>query len=90
MVSVPQQNDKYFDLGGAVGWVSTAFISLYYPALKAKFLDGIQKPLPSLSTFPPHKLALTAAVTIWSLKLGSFLALVFMRILDGGCLLTDP
>ena len=88
MVFVPQQNEKYFDLSGAVGWMSTTFISLYYPALKAKFFDGIQKPLPSLSTFPPHKLALTAAVTIWSLKLGGFLAMVITLTLNSGCLLT--
>ncbi|KAL9714268.1 hypothetical protein Ac2012v2_002579 [Leucoagaricus gongylophorus] len=75
LVFVPQQNDKYFDLSGAVGWMSTTFISLYYPALKTKFLNDVNGPLPSLSTFAPHQLILTAAVIIWSLRLGSFLAL---------------
>ncbi|XP_006459239.1 hypothetical protein AGABI2DRAFT_201274 [Agaricus bisporus var. bisporus H97] len=74
-VFVPQQNDKYYDLGGAVGWVTTTFISLYYPSLKSKFWDGIPGPLPALSSFAPRQLLLTAAVGVWSLRLGSFLAL---------------
>jgi len=90
VVFVPQQNDKYFDLCGTAGWMSTAFISLYGPSLKAKFWDGIQRPWPSLSSFPPHKLMLTAAVAFWSLKLGGFLVMVFTHIMNSGCLLTDP
>lgn len=76
LVFVPQQNDKYYDLGGALGFLSTTFISLYYPALKAKFYHGIPGPLPALSTFAPRQLLLTAALGIWSIRLGSFLAYV--------------
>ncbi|KAJ3567517.1 hypothetical protein NP233_g6315 [Leucocoprinus birnbaumii] len=74
LIFVPQQNDKYYDLSGAVGWMSTTFISLYYPALKTKYWDGVPGPLPALSSFAPRQLLLSAAVGIWSLRLGSFLA----------------
>ncbi|GAW07813.1 DUF1295-domain-containing protein [Lentinula edodes] len=34
LVFVPQRNEKYYDLGGAVGFISTTFASLYYPSLR--------------------------------------------------------
>ena len=76
LIFVPQQNETYYDLGGALGWISTTFLSLYYPYLKAKYWDGISGPLPALSTFAPRQLLLTAAVGIWSIRLGSYLAMV--------------
>ncbi|EDR08703.1 uncharacterized protein LACBIDRAFT_297170 [Laccaria bicolor S238N-H82] len=81
LIFVPQQNETYYDLGGAVGWVSTTCLSLYYPFLKAKYWDGIPGPLPALSTFAPRQLLLTAAVGIWSIRLGSYLA---MRAIKAG------
>ncbi|KDR79009.1 hypothetical protein GALMADRAFT_244736 [Galerina marginata CBS 339.88] len=81
LIFVPQQNETYYDLGGAVGWVSTTFVSLYYPALKAKFWDGIPGALPALSSFAPRQLLITAAVGVWSVRLGSFLA---MRAIKAG------
>ncbi|RXW21769.1 hypothetical protein EST38_g4088 [Candolleomyces aberdarensis] len=72
---VPQQNETYFDLGGAIGWLSTTFVSLYYPTLKAKFLEGRIEAFPPLSSFAPRQLLLSAAVGLWSLRLGSFLAI---------------
>ncbi|KAG5354141.1 hypothetical protein C0989_007504 [Termitomyces sp. Mn162] len=75
LVFVPQQNEKYYDLCGALGFLSTTFVSLYYPSLKAKFLDGIPGPLPALSSFAPRQLLLSAALGIWTARLGSFLAL---------------
>ncbi|KAJ7650747.1 hypothetical protein FB45DRAFT_888701 [Roridomyces roridus] len=74
MIFVPQQNEKYYDLGGAAGFMSTAFISLYYPFLRSKFLEGVPGPLPSIMSFAPRQLLLSAALGIWSLRLGSFLA----------------
>ncbi|RDB25775.1 hypothetical protein Hypma_006418 [Hypsizygus marmoreus] len=74
LVFVPQQNEKYYDLGGALGFVSTTFISLYYPALKDKFYYRIPGALPPLSSFAPRQLLLSAALGIWTLRLGSFLA----------------
>lgn len=91
LIFVPQQNDKYYDLGGAIGWASTTFISLYYPALRAKFWDGIPGPLPALSSFAPRQLLLSAAIGIWSFRLGSFLAMVRIpALLPNGGLLTYP
>lgn len=56
--------------------MSTTLVSLYYPALTAKFWDGAPGSLPALSSFAPRQLLLSAAVGIWSFRLGSFLAMV--------------
>jgi len=74
LIFVPQQNETYYDLGGACGFLSTTFVSLYYPALKSKFIDGQAGPLPSLSSFAPRQLLLSAAIGIWCVRLGTFLA----------------
>ncbi|KAJ7352371.1 hypothetical protein DFH08DRAFT_858679 [Mycena albidolilacea] len=74
LIFVPQQNEKYYDLGGAAGFLSTTFVSLYYPALKSKFLDGRAGPLPSVWSFAPRQLLLSVAIGIWSARLGTFLA----------------
>lgn len=76
LVFVPQQNDKFYDLGGAVGWLSSTAISLYYPSVKAKFWDGTPGALPRLTSFAPRQVLLSAAVGLWSLRLGTFLATV--------------
>ncbi|KAF9565400.1 DUF1295-domain-containing protein [Agrocybe pediades] len=81
LIFVPQQNETYYDLGGAIGWVSSAFLSLYYPALKARFWDGLPVALPPLASFAPRQILLTAALGIWSVRLGSFLA---MRAIKAG------
>lgn len=64
----------FYDLGGAVGWLSTTLLSLYYSAWKEKFYYDVPGPLPGLSFFAPRQLLVTAAVVIWALRLGSFLA----------------
>lgn len=79
---VPTQNDKYYDISGALGWLSTAFVSLYYPTLKARLWDGLPVPFPPLSTFPTRQLLLNAAVGIWALRLGSYLGARAIK--DGG------
>lgn len=63
----------FYDCGGAVGWVSTALVSLYYPGLKGNFWEGA---LPALSSFAPRQLLVTAAVGLWSIRLGTFLTWV--------------
>ncbi|KAI0058776.1 DUF1295-domain-containing protein [Artomyces pyxidatus] len=73
-IFVPQANEKYYDLSGAMGFLSTTFVSLYYPALKAKLWEGQNVPLPSFSSFAPRQLLLSAALGIWTIRLGSFLA----------------
>ncbi|EPQ54180.1 DUF1295-domain-containing protein [Gloeophyllum trabeum ATCC 11539] len=70
-IFVPQANEKYYDLGGSLGFLSTTFVSLYYPSFKAKYWDGLPVSLPS---FAPRQLLVTAALGIWTIRLGSFLA----------------
>jgi len=70
LIFVPQQNEMFYDCGGAVGWVSTTLVALYYPSLKAKFWEGT---LPALSSLAPRQLLVSAAVGLWSIRLGTFL-----------------
>jgi hypothetical protein len=88
LIFVPQANEKYFDLGGAIGFLSTTAISLYYPSLKLKFWDGVPGPLPLLKSFAPRQLLLTAALSIWSVRLGSFLVQVCVCHYYWGCSLS--
>ncbi|KAF5353821.1 hypothetical protein D9758_010575 [Tetrapyrgos nigripes] len=74
LIFVPQQNDKYYDFCGAIGNLSTTFVSLYYPTLQASFSAGKLLPLPPLSSFAPRQLLLTAALGVWAIRLGGFLA----------------
>ncbi|KAJ3921761.1 hypothetical protein F5877DRAFT_35324 [Lentinula edodes] len=76
LVFVPQRNEKYYDLGGAVGFISTTFASLYYPSLRESVMGGKFLPLPPLSHFAPRQLILSAALGIWITRLGSFLVQV--------------
>ena len=74
---VPRANEKYYDLAGALGFLSTTFVSLYYPSLAAKFWGNAPSAvIPALSTFAPRQLLATAALTMWSARLGTFLAMV--------------
>ncbi|KAI0261495.1 DUF1295-domain-containing protein [Gloeopeniophorella convolvens] len=73
-IFVPQKTDKYFDLGGSLGFISTAFVSLYYPVLKARFWEGARNvPFPPITSFAPRQLLITAALGVWTVRLGSFL-----------------
>ena len=77
MIFVPTQNEKFYDLCGAVGWALATFISLYYPALKAKFWDRIPgAEIPPLSLFSERQLLATAVLGLWTLRLGIFLTRV--------------
>ncbi|KAG5652186.1 hypothetical protein H0H81_005985 [Sphagnurus paluster] len=74
-IFVPQQNEKYYDLGGALGFLSTTAVSLYYPALKAKFITRVPGAIfPPLTSFAPRQILLSAALALWSARLGTFLA----------------
>lgn len=75
-VFVPLHEDRFYDLSGALGWLSTSFLSLYYPALKARFVEGTISSLPHITSFAPRQLLLSAAVGIWSARLGTFLGIV--------------
>ena len=68
----------YFDLCGALGYLSTAFVSLYYPQLRSKAAyllgNGNNVSFPPLSTFAPRQLLLTACLSVWATRMGYFLA----------------
>ena len=89
-IFVPQANEKWYDLGGTLGFLSTTFISLYYPTLKARYLEGANVPFPPLSSFAPRQLLLTASLVIWTVRLGSFLVQVsttaHLRSVDAACM----
>ncbi|KAF7312052.1 Carbohydrate esterase family 9 protein [Mycena indigotica] len=72
-------NEKYYDLAGSLGFITSTFVSLYYPSLKAKYIRGTA--LPSLLSLAPRQLLVTTALGIWSLRLGTFLA---MRAIKAG------
>ncbi|OSD06366.1 DUF1295-domain-containing protein [Trametes coccinea BRFM310] len=80
LMFVPQANEKFYDLGGSIGFVSTTLVSLYYPHLKAKYWDRVPNAiLPPISSFAPRQILLNAAIFAWTARLGSFLFTRAMR-----------
>ncbi|CDO70875.1 hypothetical protein BN946_scf184804.g7 [Trametes cinnabarina] len=74
LIFVPQANEKYYDLGGSIGFVSTTLVSLYYPHFRAKYVERLPSAIiPPLSSFAPRQLILNAAILAWTARLGSFL-----------------
>jgi steroid 5-alpha reductase family enzyme len=78
MMFVPIQGDQFYDLGGALGFLSTTFLSLYYPSLRDKYwlktTPAAQAPLPAITSFHPRQLIISAMLGIWSARLGTYLA----------------
>lgn len=85
MIFVPQETEVYFDLGGALGFLSTTFISLYFPVLKEKLYLGNEMEFPSLLSFSPRQVLLSSCVALWSTRLGSFLLTVRPELLYHIC-----
>ena len=78
-IFVPQANEKFYDMGGCLGFISSAFVSLYYPHLKARYWDHIlTATIPPITSFAPRQILLNAALVAWSTRLGSFLFAVRM------------
>jgi hypothetical protein len=75
-VFVPQANEKWYDLGGSLGFLSTTFVSLYYSTLKARYWHATDVSFLPLSSLAPRQLLLTTALTVWTVRLGSFLVQV--------------
>ncbi|KAL5525597.1 hypothetical protein ACEPAG_6933 [Sanghuangporus baumii] len=73
LIFVPQKNEMFYDFGGALGFLSTTFISLYYPALRDKYILKRDIPLPRLSSFASRQLLLSGCLILWSSRLGAFL-----------------
>jgi hypothetical protein len=76
-VFVPTQNEKFYDLCGALGFLTGAGMSLYYPSLRDKlWYKTPGATIPPLASFAPRQLLLTGCLCLWSGRLGSFLAQV--------------
>ncbi|KAF7327433.1 S5A-REDUCTASE domain-containing protein [Mycena kentingensis (nom. inval.)] len=74
LIFVPQQNEKWYDLCGSIGFLTSTFASLYWPALKAKFWDRTLDTLPHILSFAPRQLLVNSALCMWTVRLGTFLA----------------
>ncbi|PSS03480.1 hypothetical protein BD289DRAFT_457907 [Coniella lustricola] len=93
--SILAQSERFYDLSGALTNISVVALSLYLPALRAKYGGSItsavtNKSIPGLLTLLRNpsaaglnwrQVALTAAVCIWAARLGSYL---FQRVLQQG------
>lgn len=80
-VAVPLKTEKYYDLCGSLGFLSAAGFSLYWPALRGRFLLGSKEAFPPLTAFHPRQLIMTGLTALWAARLGTFL---FQRIQKHG------
>ncbi|KAK4217208.1 hypothetical protein QBC37DRAFT_415134 [Rhypophila decipiens] len=88
--SIIAQSEKFYDFSGSLTYLTVTALSLYLPSLRAKLAatGGIGS-LSSFLTSPFaagglvswRSIVLSGAVTIWAVRLGSFL---FQRILQDG------
>ncbi|KAH7884263.1 hypothetical protein F5I97DRAFT_1888107 [Phlebopus sp. FC_14] len=82
-VFVPRADDRFYDLSGAAGFVTTALVSVYYPFSRSFTRtvfhrgtlqrNGISASFSELR-FAPRQMLLTSVLFLWSVRLGSFLA----------------
>ncbi|KIJ60365.1 hypothetical protein HYDPIDRAFT_98789 [Hydnomerulius pinastri MD-312] len=77
-VFVPRAEDRFYDLSGAAGFLTTTLVSIYYPYIRSHtpiFGETLaQKVPPPHINLAPRQFLLTAALVIWTGRLGSFLA----------------
>jgi steroid 5-alpha reductase family enzyme len=84
--SIAFQTERFFDLSGSITYISCAALSLYLPTLRARFAaapGSVLPPYPSLlqsltskggvSAWNWRQVVLSAAVTFWAGRLGTFL-----------------
>lgn len=79
-VAIPSiffQTERYYDLSGSLTYLSCTALSLTLPLLRARYAAGSAAALPGVFEILRHanwrQLALSAAVTFWAARLGSFL-----------------
>jgi steroid 5-alpha reductase family enzyme len=72
-IFVPLESERLYDFSGCIGFLSATYVSLYYPSLKAKFIDKTLELLPGISSLAPRQILVSAALSVWSIRLGSFL-----------------
>ena len=86
--SIAFQSERFYDLSGSLTYISCTALSLYLPTLRARLAataagSGALPPWPSLLSSLTSKggvnawnwrqVVLSAAVTVWAARLGSFL-----------------
>lgn len=80
LIFVPLKTEFFFDVLGSLGFLSMAFLSLYFPWLKARYWDGwLWVQMPPWWAHAPRQLLLTSCLTLWASRLGSFLFQVSTR-----------
>ncbi|KAK1967970.1 DUF1295-domain-containing protein [Colletotrichum sublineola] len=92
--SILAQNERFYDFSGSLTYLSVTALSLYLPALRAKYtptLANASITLPgllarftstgSMGALNWRQVALSGAVIFWAVRLGSYL---FQRILEEG------
>ncbi|EMC97831.1 hypothetical protein BAUCODRAFT_405499 [Baudoinia panamericana UAMH 10762] len=82
--SILFQTERFYDLSGSLTYISCTALSLYLPTLRARYAATLSAPAwPSLlasltskggvSAWNWRQVVLSAAVTIWATRLGSYL-----------------
>ncbi|KAI8961209.1 DUF1295-domain-containing protein [Daldinia sp. FL1419] len=91
--SIATQSERFYDVSGSATFLTVSLLSLYLPGFRARataaFAGVPASPLPSLlgssavggSGLHWRQIALSAAVALWSFRLGSYL---FARVLHQG------
>lgn len=72
-IFIPLQTERFYDLCGSIGFLSAAGVSLYGPALKAKYWDRVPGAAFNTTNFAPRQLIMTAGLALWATRLGSYL-----------------
>ncbi|KAF8517746.1 hypothetical protein BU17DRAFT_49565 [Hysterangium stoloniferum] len=73
LIFIPLRNETYYDFCGSLGFLSATLTSLYYPALRAMLWDRAPGSFPPISSFASRQLLVTAALGLWTVRLGIFL-----------------
>ncbi|OZJ05263.1 hypothetical protein BZG36_01943 [Bifiguratus adelaidae] len=81
-VAAPLQTEKFYDVSGSASFVAATLTSLYWQNYLQYYWKGTARPpLPTLSSFHPRQLVLTATTLLWTTRLGGFL---LYRVLQSG------
>ncbi|CAK3881719.1 hypothetical protein AC578_6243 [Lecanosticta acicola] len=84
--SIIFQTERFYDLSGSLTYISCAALSLYLPTIRARLAAGPGSPAPAwpsllqsltskggIHAWNWRQVVLSAAVTIWATRLGSYL-----------------
>jgi steroid 5-alpha reductase family enzyme len=84
--SIVFQTERFYDLSGSLTYISCTALSLYLPILRARAAASVSSTVPAwpsllasltskggINMWNWRQVALSAAVTIWATRLGSFL-----------------